>query len=166
MAKAKGPLSIEEAWQALQTVPDPEIPVVSLVEMGIVQNVSRREDGSMEVIITPTFSGCPALHVMQEDIRRTLEGLGEGSVEVTVSLTPPWTTNFIADSAREKLRNFGVTPPPKHRGDFELVLLKMVNCPFCGSDNTEIRNAFGPTPCRSLSFCLDCQQPFEHFKPL
>lgn len=120
----------------------------------------------MQVIITPTFSGCPALHMMKGDIRRTLEGLGEGNVEVTVSLTPPWTTDLIADSAREKLRDFGVTPPPKHGGDFELVLVKMVNCAFCGSNNTEIRNPFGPTPCRSLSFCFECQQPFEHFKPL
>jgi ring-1,2-phenylacetyl-CoA epoxidase subunit PaaD len=166
MAHEKVVLSVEEAWKALETVVDPEIPVVSLVEMGIVQDVLRMDDGTLKIVITPTFAGCPALHVMQKDIINTLKALGETSVQVSVTLTPPWTTEFIAESAREKLRDFGIAPPPRHSGNFELVLVQMVDCPFCGSGNTEIRNAFGPTPCRSLSFCFDCQQPFEHIKPL
>ncbi len=159
-------LSTEAVWAALETVVDPEIPVVSLVEMGIIQDVTRQEDGLLQVVITPTFSGCPALQVMQKDIIHTLEALGEKSIRVKVSLSPPWTTDRIAKSAREKLRAFGITPPPFHGGDIEPALLQVVGCPFCGSGNTEIRNTFGPTPCRSLSFCFDCQQPFEHFKPL
>jgi ring-1,2-phenylacetyl-CoA epoxidase subunit PaaD len=159
-------LSIEQVWEALQTIVDPEIPVVSLVEMGIIQDVSRLQDGLLQVVITPTFSGCPALHVMKADIIQKLKTLGEDRVEVDVTLTPPWTTDWIAESAREKLREFGITPPPKHRGNIEIVLTQIVACPYCGSENTEIRNTFGPTPCRSLSFCFHCQEPFEHFKPL
>ena len=166
MAGEKRTLSLEQVWEALNTVVDPEIPVVTLVEMGIVQDVSRLNDESLQVVITPTFSGCPALHVMREDIARCLKTLGEDQVDIKVSLTPPWTTDWIAESAREKLRKFGITPAPKHSGNLEIVLLQNVACPFCGSENTEIRNTFGPTPCRSLSFCLNCQQPFEHFKPL
>jgi ring-1,2-phenylacetyl-CoA epoxidase subunit PaaD len=153
-------------WQVLEGVPDPEIPVVSLVEMGIVRDLEITDDGSVTVTITPTFSGCPALEVMKKDIVTCLRAKGIASVFVRVILSPPWTTDWITDDARAKLKTFGLAPPPKHGGDFAISLFDPVACPYCGSENTSLRNNWGPTPCRMIFYCNHCQQPFEQFKPL
>lgn len=152
-------------WEALDEVKDPEIPVVSLVEMGIVRGVEVR-DAAVKVTITPTFSGCPALHTMKGDIIQRLKEEGAEHVEVVTTFQPPWTTDWISTEARAKLKDFGLAPPPIHGGSFEVRLLDTVRCPYCDSERTSLRNSFGPTPCRMIYYCNNCQQPFEQFKPL
>lgn len=156
----------ERIWDALHDVKDPEIPVISIVEMGIVRQVRLDETG-VTVEMTPTFSGCPALHVMQQDIEARLNQLGIQQVKVVVVLNPPWSSDWISDEAREKLRQFGLAPPPRHGGDLASVaFLDVAVCPRCGSTNTVIKNSFGPTLCRMIWYCNDCQDAFEQFKPL
>lgn len=154
-----------EIWHLLEDVADPELPVVNLVEMGIVREVEI-EAHSVTVTITPTFTGCPALHTMQGDILTRLKAAGIEDAHVEVTLAPAWSTDWITEEAREKLRDFGLTPPPIHNGDFELLLVETVTCPYCGSKNTVIKNNWGPTPCRSIYYCNQCRQGFELFKPL
>ncbi|KAA3659869.1 MAG: phenylacetate-CoA oxygenase subunit PaaJ [Chloroflexi bacterium] len=157
--------SIQEIWNALNEVPDPEIPVISLVEMGIVRQVRLLADG-VEVTITPTFSGCPALKVMEEEIAAKLRDIGCEQVTVKTTLSPPWTSDWITDAARDKLKAFGLAPPTKHGGDIQITFFEPVACPYCDSDNTTIKNSFGSTLCRAIHYCNNCQQPFEQFKPL
>jgi len=152
--------------QALQEVKDPEIPVVSVVEMGIVRDVVVTEAG-VTVKMTPTFSGCPALDVMRRDIGARVKQMGIEDVTVETVLYPPWTSDWITGEAREKLRQFGLAPPPHHGGNLIAVAsLDVAQCPRCGSKNTVIKNSFGPTLCRMIWYCNDCQDPFEQFKPL
>jgi ring-1,2-phenylacetyl-CoA epoxidase subunit PaaD len=158
-------ISTNTIWNALHDVKDPEIPVVSVVEMGIVRDVTLDGDKAI-VTMTPTFSGCPALVAMQDGITACLHGLGIEQVEIKIVLSPPWTTEWIGEEARAKLKSFGLAPPPRHDGDFRLVLLEQVECPYCSSKDTSVRNSFGPTLCRAIFYCNHCQQPFEQFKPL
>ncbi len=158
-------LTVDEIWQILAEIPDPEIPTVSLVELGIARSVDIGPDDEIVVTITPTFSGCPALHVMKQEIVARLSSEGQ-AVQVSVIYSPPWTTDWITESAREKLRIAGIAPARHHGGNFEVVLLDAALCPYCGSERTSLRNSFGPTPCRMIYYCNACQQPFEQFKPL
>lgn len=156
----------ETIWRALDEVQDPELPLVSVVEMGIVRDVEIGA-GGVVVKMTPTFSGCPALDVMRRDIRARVEALGFDEVTVKTVLHPPWTSDWIADSAREKLRRLGIAPPVRHGGNLTAVaFLDVAVCPRCGSKNSTLKNAFGPTLCKSVWYCLDCQDGFEQFKPL
>lgn len=149
----------------MDEVKDPEIPVVSVVEMGIVREVEV--DGELvKVTITPTFSGCPAFRVMEEDIRDSLVKAGAEEVKIIVKHSPPWTSDWISGAAREKLKGFGLTPPVCHKGFIDDTLLDTAACPYCGSDNTSLKNSFGPTLCRAIFYCNNCQQPFEQFKPV
>jgi ring-1,2-phenylacetyl-CoA epoxidase subunit PaaD len=160
-------LDVKLAWQILEEVKDPEIPVVSVVEMGIIRKIEVHPGGkTVEVTMTPTFSGCPAFHVMQEDIEQRLVQAGAEQVKITVSHAPPWTTDWISEEAREKLKDFGLAPPPCHGGAFEASLLNVVRCPYCDSENTQLKNSFGPTLCRAIFYCDACKQPFEQFKPI
>jgi ring-1,2-phenylacetyl-CoA epoxidase subunit PaaD len=160
-------LTVELAWQLLEEVKDPEIPVVSLVEMGILREVEVSPQGDFaRVTLAPTFSGCPALHVMRQEVEDRLKQAGASSVEVVVSHNPPWSSDWIRPAAREKLRCFGLAPPPVHGGNFELPLLDVARCPHCGSEDTVLKNSFGPTLCRMIYACRACGQPFEQFKPL
>jgi len=156
----------EEIWQALDEVHDPEIPVVSLVEMGIVRDVAVDTTGRVKVTMTPTFAGCPALHVMREDIVAKLEGMGVTAVSVETVLSPPWSSDWITLAGRAKLKEFGLAPPPQHGGNLNVVLLDVAPCPYCDSTNTSLKNSFGSTLCRAIYYCHNCQQPFEQFKPL
>ena len=159
-------ITLEAMWQALEAVKDPEIPVVSLVEMGIVRDITTSETG-VTVQMTPTFSGCPALDVMRRDITNCLQQLGIQSVTVETVLNPPWSSDWITDEARVKLKQFGLAPPPKHGGNvIAVAFLDVAECPRCGSYNTVIKNSFGPTLCRMIWYCQDCQDAFEQFKPL
>lgn len=158
-------LTEESVWQALQDVKDPEIPVVSVVEMGIVREVHVDGDAA-RVIMTPTFSGCPALHVMRADIEAKIRALGFDSVVVETTLHPPWSSDWITESGRRKLKEFGLAPPPKHGGDVPVTFYEPVACPYCDSENTIVKNTFGPTLCRAIYYCQACQQPFEQFKAL
>lgn len=155
----------ENIWEMLEQVKDPEIPVVSIVELGIVRAITIAEN-KVIVSITPTFSGCPALDIIREDIKAQLTSLGIKEIEIKTVLSPAWTTEWIGEEARIKLKEFGLAPPPHHSGDFSLVLLDQVECPYCGSKDTSMRNSFGPTLCRAIFTCNNCRQPFEQFKPL
>ena len=158
-------LTEEQIWNALRQVMDPEIPVVSLVELGVVRSVET--DGQrVTVTMTPTFSGCPALIVMQQLVADKVKELGAAEVDVKMVLDPPWSSDWITPEAREKLRAFGLAPPPVHGGDLQIKLNPRVTCPRCGSDNVTIKNRFGSTLCRAIYYCNDCQDAFEQFKPL
>ncbi|MEW5958179.1 MAG: 1,2-phenylacetyl-CoA epoxidase subunit PaaD, partial [Chloroflexota bacterium] len=142
-------LTEAEIWQILNDVKDPEIPVVSLVEMGIVRAVELT-GRQVTVTITPTFSGCPALPVMKQDIKERLKALGFDSVEVKETLNPPWSSDWITHEARQKLKACGLAPPPRHGGNVEILLLERATCPYCNSENTTLKNSFGPTLCRAI----------------
>jgi ring-1,2-phenylacetyl-CoA epoxidase subunit PaaD len=158
--------TVRDIWTALEDVKDPEIPVVSLVEMGIVRDVQIERDRAL-VTITPTFVGCPALVPMREEIIGRLKRLGIREVEVRTSLNPPWTTEWISDDARAKLKSFGLAPPPHHDASaIDVPLIQAAVCPHCGSTDTALDSLFGPTPCRSIYYCYNCRQSFEQFKPL
>ncbi|RMG49002.1 MAG: phenylacetate-CoA oxygenase subunit PaaJ [Acidobacteria bacterium] len=141
--------------ELLSGIPDPEIPVLDIVELGIVRAVRLGPEG-VEVDITPTYSGCPALEPIREQIVRVLEAGGFSPVRVNTVHAPAWTTDAIGQEAREKLRRYGIAPPEQGRGP--------VPCPSCGSSETVVRSEFGSTPCKSLLVCRSCQEPFEHFK--
>ncbi len=151
---------------ALHEVMDPEIPRLSVVDLGVITNVEIGNNNAVRVTMTPTFSGCPALHVMKNAIRERLELMPLSSVEVLVSFETPWNSNRISERGREILQEMGFAPPPKHDGYFELDVLENIACPFCGSTNTALQTPFGPTLCRSIHYCNSCLQAFEQFKPL
>jgi ring-1,2-phenylacetyl-CoA epoxidase subunit PaaD len=155
-----------EVWNALAEIPDPEIPVVSLVELGVIKGVEV-EGGSVRIDFTPTFMGCPALEVMQRAMEEKVTSLG-GEPDVHVLLDDSWSTDDITAAGREKLRAAGFAPPaPRAAGKLELVQLQRgFRCPYCGSTDTKLENIFGPTPCRSIRYCEACRQPFEQFKTI
>jgi len=154
-------------WEALAEIPDPEIPVISLVDLGVVQDV--RVDGArVRIAFTPTFMGCPALETMKRELERAVESLG-GEPQVDVVLDDSWSTDRITPAGRAKLREAGFAPPtPRAAGATTLVQLqsKAFRCPYCGSTETRLENIFGPTPCRSVRYCDACRQPFEQFKTI
>lgn len=152
-------------WSVLEDVCDPEIPVISVVDLGVIHGVEV-EDGRVRVDLIPTFAGCPALHAMKQEIETRLGAIGARSVEVVVLLSPPWTTDRISPAGRRKLREFGLSPAPIHGGHVGAVLLEPASCPYCGSRETVLKNTFGPTACRSIHFCNHCRQPFEAIKPI
>jgi ring-1,2-phenylacetyl-CoA epoxidase subunit PaaD len=157
-------LTEDQIWEILDTVKDPEIPVVSVVEMGVVRKVEM-EGSRARITLTPTFSGCPALDMMKTEIQTRLEANGM-QVSVIYTNKPPWSSDWISPEAREKLKQFGLAPPPRHDGRIEAALLDVVACPYCGSQDTVLKNSFGPTLCRAIYVCSSCKQPFEQFKPL
>jgi len=158
-------LTAQDIWTALDDVKDPEIPIVSLVEMGIVRDVNLSAERAV-VTITPTFVGCPALIPMREAIVERVRALGVEDVRIVTRLNPPWTTEWIDDAARAKLKAFGLAPPPHHQGVIDILLIQAAACPTCGSRDTVLDNLFGPTPCRALHYCNTCRQSFERFKPM
>ena len=159
-------VTADEVWEALAEIPDPEIPVISLVELGVVKDV-RVEDGKVHVDFTPTFMGCPALDTMRLAMQEKIADLG-AEPDIHVRLDDSWSTDDINAAGREKLRTAGFAPPaPRTAGKLELVQLQRgFRCPYCGSTNTRLENLFGPTPCRSIRYCDDCRQPFEQFKTI
>ena len=159
-------LSEQDVWDALAGVPDPEIPDVSLVDLGVVKSVAV--DGRGVVVeFTPTFIGCPALERMRLELAAAVEAIG-GEPEVRVLMDDSWSTDRITPEGREKLRLAGFAPPaPRPEGKLELVQLQRgFRCPYCGSTDTRLDNLFGPTPCRSIRYCNGCRQPFEQFKTI
>jgi ring-1,2-phenylacetyl-CoA epoxidase subunit PaaD len=150
---------VEEAeiWEALEEIPDPEIPVVSLVELGVIRSVDV-ENGQVRIEFTPTFLGCPALEFMKRAIEEKVPG-----AEVTVITDDSWSTDKITPAGREKLRAAGFAPPAPRLVELQSQVHK---CPYCGSTETRLENLFGPTPCRSLRYCESCRQPFEQFKTI
>jgi ring-1,2-phenylacetyl-CoA epoxidase subunit PaaD len=149
----------EHVLDILSHVPDPEIPAVSVVDLGIVRGV---RDGA--VALTPTYTGCPATLAIEAAVRQALGAAGLGHLAVVTELTPPWTTDWISDAGREKLRAYGIAPPPKGEGRGGLRDAAAAACPRCGSTHTEEISRFGSTPCKALWRCLDCAEPFDRFK--
>ena len=156
-----------KVWGALAEIPDPEIPVISLVELGVIRSVDVSRD-QVRVEFTPTFLGCPALEVMRDAIGERIAALG-AEPEVQVISDDSWSTDRITAEGREKLRASGFAPPaPRANGAPQLVQLQsnVFRCPYCGSRDTTLENIFGPTPCRSVRYCRSCRQPFEQFKTI
>ncbi|WCT72457.1 phenylacetate-CoA oxygenase subunit PaaJ [Sphingomonas naphthae] len=147
-------------------VPDPEIPAVTLGDLGIVRGVRPRPDGGRDVALTPTYTGCPATLAIEMMVRGALDGAGLEGVGVRAELSPPWTTDWISDEGREKLRVYGIAPPEKGAAASRLRGDPPAACPRCGSTHTEEVSRFGSTPCKAMWRCLDCREPFDRFKCL
>ena len=163
--------AIDAIWTTLAAIPDPEIPVISIVELGIVRDVAFDDDG-LVVTVTPTYSGCPATDVIAADIERALTASGVGSFRVQTRLSPPWTTDWIAPAARERLRAYGIAPPGERPAlqTIDISSLRRpaaaaIPCPRCGSLHTRELSRFGSTPCKAQYRCEDCLEPFDYFKP-
>ncbi|CAM2174619.1 phenylacetate degradation protein [Paraburkholderia sacchari] len=169
--------ALERAWEVLESVPDPEIPVVSIRELGILRDVRRAADGQIEVVITPTYSGCPAMSQIAEDVAHALDVAELAPYRIATTLTPAWTTDWITDEAREKLRAYGIAPPTGNCGSAQQAGEQTITfmakptplpapaCPHCGSHHTERLAQFGSTACKALYRCIDCREPFDYFKP-
>ena len=162
-------ISVEHARAVVATVVDPEVPVLTLCDLGIVRDVQAR-NGGIEVVLTPTYSGCPATEVITSDVKKALADAGFAKVTVTHQRAPAWTTDWISAEGKRKLREYGIAPPsgtaallgaaqPIH------IRVKNIACPRCESSNTERLSAFGSTACKALYRCLACREPFEYFKP-
>jgi ring-1,2-phenylacetyl-CoA epoxidase subunit PaaD len=159
-------VTADDVWAVLGEIPDPEIPVISLVDLGVIKDVEVLGE-TVRVDFTPTFMGCPALDTMRRAMERKVEELG-AEAEVRVLLDDSWSTDHITPAGREKLRAAGFAPPaPRPAGKLELVQLQRgFRCPYCGSTDTRLDNLFGPTPCRSIRYCESCRQPFEQLKTI
>ena len=160
-------MTAEQAWDVLARVADPEIPVISVTELGIVRDV-RAGSETVEVVVTPTYSGCPATEAIERSIIEALREAGAADVRIEMRLAPAWTTDWIAPEAKDKLRRYGIAPPGAAADTAvqPISFVPRVDCPLCGSRNTERLSAFGATACKALYRCRDCREPFEHFKPI
>jgi ring-1,2-phenylacetyl-CoA epoxidase subunit PaaD len=159
-------LTEKEIWTALEVVKDPEIPTLSMVDMGIITKVEIRGESNVYVEMTPTFTGCPALKMMENMVADRLKEIGIETIEVKTTFDTPWNSNKLTERGLLCLKKHGLAPPPKHNGEITMELLEHCICPHCGSINTEMNTPFGPTLCRSMHYCHDCLQAFEQFKPV
>ena len=150
----------------LEEVKDPEIPVLSLNDLGVITGVEVGDTGKVQVEMTPTFAGCPAIDHMKQEIGEVLEKHGVGDYDVRVSFDTQWNSNMISERGRKALKDFGLAPPPKHNLIVDLDIIEHAKCPQCDGTNTEMKTPFGPTLCRSIHYCHDCQEAFQQFKPL
>lgn len=168
MNTATSHITISELWKLMEEINDPEIPVLTITDLGMVRDI-RETDGHpvaigsdnyrIEIIITPTYSGCPAMDMITRDIRTKLDQNDlQEEVRITRQLSPAWTTDWMTNEAKQKLKDYGIAPP----GTIENP--SVVTCPQCGSEHTELVSQFGSTPCKALYRCLDCREPFDHFK--
>ncbi|MFA7379513.1 MAG: 1,2-phenylacetyl-CoA epoxidase subunit PaaD [Bacteroidia bacterium] len=156
----------QDIWKILEVVKDPEIPTLSMVDMGIITKIEVRGEDDVYVEMTPTFSGCPAIKMMENMVADRLREAGISSPQVVTTFDKPWDSNKITERGLMCLKKHGLAPPPKHNGEITQELLEHVPCPFCGSTNTDTKSPFGPTLCRSLHYCNNCLQAFEQFKPV
>ena len=153
-------------YQWLDDVKDPEIPTLSMVDMGIITKVEVRGESDVYVEMTPTFTGCPAIKMMEGMVLDRLKEMGIEKAEVVTNFDHPWNSNKLTERGLLCLKKHGLAPPPKHDGEITDALLEDITCPFCGSKNVEMKSPFGPTLCRSLHYCNNCLQAFEQFKPV
>jgi ring-1,2-phenylacetyl-CoA epoxidase subunit PaaD len=163
--------TVDAVWNILQSVTDPEIPVISICDLGIVREVSAEDGKQVDIVITPTYSGCPAMRVIEDDIRSNLLAHGFRNVRISTTLTPAWTTDWMSEAGRAKLASYGIAPPT-HTADKVAVVRFVARrndrpaCPQCGSRETERLSQFGSTACKALYRCLECREPFDYFKPI
>ncbi|MDQ2779123.1 MAG: phenylacetate-CoA oxygenase subunit PaaJ [Pseudomonadota bacterium] len=162
---------VQRAWAALQEVLDPEVPALSICDLGIVREVLDHGD-AIEVVLTPTYSGCPATEVIEQDVRNAISAAGLAPVRIGLRRAPAWTTDWISAEGRRKLSDYGIAPPGAVADANGAVPIRfhsrntVVPCPRCGSRDTERLSAFGATACKALYRCRACREPFEHFKPI
>jgi len=159
MVTAENDIRLQKIWDLLGEVNDPEVPVLSILDLGIVRDVKMNGDET-EVIITPTYSGCPAMDAISMDIRLRLLEQGYKKIKVSTVLSPAWTTDWMTDEGKNKLKEYGIAPPPRSDRDGQTEVI----CPQCGSENTKLLSQFGSTACKALYQCNDCKEPFDHFK--
>lgn len=163
----KAPTHIKAIWDILSLVEDPEIPVISVVDLGIIRDV-REEEGKIVVDITPTYSGCPATQVIDEAVKEALRDAQIDPFETRTVLSPPWSTAMLSDAGRQKLKDYGIAPPADESTD-KLALMgeeRQITCPNCGSVDTKMVSQFGSTPCKAHFKCNECYEPFDYFKCL
>ncbi len=159
----KNKISLEQVWQILEEISDPEIPVISIVDLGIVRDV-HVEENHVEIFITPTYSGCPAMDMIAMNIRMELLQHGFSNIKITQQLSPAWTTDWMTEKGKEKLREYGIAPPVGKIIDQEFLESLKVECPQCHSKNTKLLSQFASTSCKALYQCQDCKEPFDYFK--
>jgi ring-1,2-phenylacetyl-CoA epoxidase subunit PaaD len=160
--------SKDEIWDLLSEVQDPEIPVLSIIDLGIAREVTVKNN-KVTVRITPTYSGCPAMKAIEQEIEKTLRVNGIQNFEVIKDFSETWTTDWMPDEAKQKLKDYGIAPPGKTEKDDDFLKSlkgsnRVIPCPYCDSTNTELQSEFGSTACKSQYYCHDCDEPFEHFK--
>lgn len=162
--------ALARAREVAASVVDPELPMLTLADLGVLRDVRLEDDGRLVVSITPTYSGCPAMATMRDDLVRTLQEEGYDDVRVAVSLSPPWTSDWITERGRAALAEHGISPPGRApRGPVTLSLSptrRAVRCPRCGSDDVELTSEFGSTACKAMYRCLSCREPFDHVKEI
>ncbi|MFE9409217.1 1,2-phenylacetyl-CoA epoxidase subunit PaaD [Streptomyces sp. NPDC006704] len=161
------PTALETELRRLAgSVPDPELPVLTLDELGVLRGLRVEAPGRVRVELTPTYTGCPAVETMTTDIERVLHDHGVPEVSVVRVLSPAWSTDDISAEGRRKLAEFGIAPPRPHTADGPVALTLSVRCPHCGSTDTELLSRFSSTACKALRRCVSCREPFDHFKEL
>lgn len=168
MPKKLSKYNEKDVWELLSEITDPEIPVLTIVELGIARSVEK-EDDKFIIKITPTYSGCPAMDAIENEIHKKLRLNGIQNYEVKKDFSETWTTDWMPDEAKRKLKEYGIAPPGKTESDEDFLHnlkggSKEVACPYCGSTNTKLQSEFGSTACKAQYYCLDCEEPFEHFK--
>jgi len=164
MENIKENITTDEIWKLMEDINDPEIPVLSITDLGIVRDIKLTDSG-VEVFITPTYSGCPAMDVISMNIRMTLLKEGFGKVKITQQLSPAWTTDWMTNKGKEKLKAYGIAPPVGKSFDKKYLETELkVECPLCHSKNTKLLSQFGSTACKALYQCNDCLEPFDYFK--
>ena len=165
---SRAPLvSVAEMRRRVGQVPDPEVPVLTIEDLGVLRDVAVDADGRVEVTITPTYSGCPAMDAIRADVERAVRQGGYDDVTVRTVLSPAWTTAWMSEEGKRKLRDYGIAPPDRPPSIRGLVLLQLSpRCPRCGSATTRELSRFGSTACKALWSCNDCREPFDHFKAL
>ena len=166
MADTTNTIDLDHVRDLLEEVSDPEIPVLTITDLGIVRDVRLDDSGELEVVITPTYSGCPAMNMIEVNIRAVLQEAGYDPVTITTVLSPAWTTDWMSENGKNKLKPYGIAPPEPGNVDKHALFQedKKVECPRCSSRNTEMIAQFGSTACKSLYRCLDCLEPFDYFK--
>ncbi|MEW6469523.1 MAG: 1,2-phenylacetyl-CoA epoxidase subunit PaaD [Bacteroidota bacterium] len=157
--------SRDNIFKLLSAIPDPEIPVITIRELGVLRDV-RMEGDAVVIDITPTYSGCPAMKMIEDQIREEMDKAGISKFRINLVYSPAWTTDWMTEEAKEKLRAFGIAPPEKTSSDKNVLMgkKKIIACPRCGSTRTEMVSQFGSTACKALYKCLDCHEPFDYFK--
>jgi len=160
-------VSEKQVWQWLEDVQDPEVPVLTVIDLGVVRAV-QISDNEVHVVLTPTYSGCPAMDTIADDIKIKLHAEGITNVKTSMQLSPAWTTDWLSENGKKKLHEYGIAPPVESTHDIHALFGKdvVVACPRCHSKNTKLTSQFGSTACKALYNCLDCKEPFDYFKCL